>query len=136
VGQRKIDIAQNLQRAGGVGYRLANVFDRNNYFTHGALFDSTTLYRACLFGRHCGDFPGYARQHKLRHAHHSDRGRLTECRVWTPTRHRLGGMMEQRLAKEKVTAKVVNASISGDTTSGGRSRLPACCIHTAHIGGH
>lgn len=34
-------------------------------------------------------------------------------------------LLEQRLAKEKVHAKVVNASISGDTTSGGRSRLPA-----------
>jgi acyl-CoA thioesterase-1 len=33
--------------------------------------------------------------------------------------------MEQRLAKEKIPATVVNASISGDTTSGGRSRLPA-----------
>lgn len=33
--------------------------------------------------------------------------------------------MEQRLAQEKITAHVVNASISGDTTSGGRSRLPA-----------
>jgi acyl-CoA thioesterase-1 len=34
-------------------------------------------------------------------------------------------LMEQRLAQDKVHAKVVNASISGDTTSGGRSRLPA-----------
>jgi acyl-CoA thioesterase-1 len=34
-------------------------------------------------------------------------------------------LLEQRLAREKVAAKVVNASISGDTTSGGRSRLPA-----------
>jgi len=34
-------------------------------------------------------------------------------------------LLEQRLAKEKIAAKVVNASISGDTTSGGRSRLPA-----------
>ena len=34
-------------------------------------------------------------------------------------------LLEQRLAKEKMAAKVVNASISGDTTSGGRSRLPA-----------
>lgn len=34
-------------------------------------------------------------------------------------------LLEQRLAQEKVTAKVINASISGDTTSGGRSRLPA-----------
>jgi acyl-CoA thioesterase-1 len=33
-------------------------------------------------------------------------------------------LLEQRLAKEKMKAKVVNASISGDTTSGGRSRLP------------
>ncbi len=34
-------------------------------------------------------------------------------------------LLDQRLAREKITAKVVNASISGDTTSGGRSRLPA-----------
>jgi acyl-CoA thioesterase I len=34
-------------------------------------------------------------------------------------------LLEKRLAEQKITAKVVNASISGDTTSGGRSRLPA-----------
>ncbi len=34
-------------------------------------------------------------------------------------------LMEQRLVQEKKSIKVVNASISGDTTSGGRSRLPA-----------
>jgi acyl-CoA thioesterase-1 len=34
-------------------------------------------------------------------------------------------LMEQRIATEKISASVVNASISGDTTSGGRSRLPA-----------
>jgi len=34
-------------------------------------------------------------------------------------------LMEQRLVSEKILAQVVNASISGDTTSGGRSRLPA-----------
>ena len=34
-------------------------------------------------------------------------------------------LLEQRLASQKIAAKVVNASISGDTTSGGRSRLPA-----------
>ena len=34
-------------------------------------------------------------------------------------------LLEERLGKEKVPAQVVNASISGDTTSGGRSRLPA-----------
>nr|CBA29662.1 Arylesterase [Curvibacter putative symbiont of Hydra magnipapillata] len=34
-------------------------------------------------------------------------------------------LMEQRIAADKVAATVVNASISGDTTSGGRSRLPA-----------
>ena len=32
--------------------------------------------------------------------------------------------MEQRLAKEQPGISVINASISGDTTSGGRSRLP------------
>jgi acyl-CoA thioesterase-1 len=34
-------------------------------------------------------------------------------------------LLEQRLVEEHVAAKVVNASVSGDTTSGGRSRLPA-----------
>ena len=34
-------------------------------------------------------------------------------------------LLEKRLASEKLAAKVVNASISGDTTSGGRSRLPS-----------
>lgn len=34
-------------------------------------------------------------------------------------------LLEKQLASEKKTAKVVNASISGDTTSGGSSRLPA-----------
>jgi acyl-CoA thioesterase-1 len=34
-------------------------------------------------------------------------------------------LMQARLAQDKVAATVVNASISGDTTSGGRSRLPA-----------
>ena len=34
-------------------------------------------------------------------------------------------LMEQRLAQEKIPAAVINASISGDTTSGGRARLPA-----------
>lgn len=34
-------------------------------------------------------------------------------------------LLEQRLARENIAATVRNASISGDTTSGGRSRLPA-----------
>ena len=34
-------------------------------------------------------------------------------------------LLEQRLAQEKIAAKVVNTSVSGDTTAGGRSRLPA-----------
>ena len=34
-------------------------------------------------------------------------------------------LLEKKLALEKIKAKVVNASISGDTTSGGRSRLAA-----------
>jgi acyl-CoA thioesterase I len=34
-------------------------------------------------------------------------------------------LLQQRLVREKVAIEVVNASISGDTTSGGRSRLPA-----------
>jgi acyl-CoA thioesterase I len=34
-------------------------------------------------------------------------------------------LLEKRLAEQKLPFKVANASISGDTTSGGRSRLPA-----------
>ncbi len=34
-------------------------------------------------------------------------------------------LLAQKLARDKVAARVVNASISGDTTSGGRSRLGA-----------
>ena len=34
-------------------------------------------------------------------------------------------LLQQRIDGEKIAARVVNASISGDTTSGGRSRLPA-----------
>ncbi len=34
-------------------------------------------------------------------------------------------LLQERLRTEKSQAMVVNASISGDTTSGGRSRLPA-----------
>ncbi len=34
-------------------------------------------------------------------------------------------LLEKQLKGEKIDATVVNASISGDTTSGGRSRLPA-----------
>jgi acyl-CoA thioesterase-1 len=44
-------------------------------------------------------------------------------------------LLEQRLAREKIAAKVVNASISGDTTAGGRSRLPALLAqhHPTHV---
>ena len=34
-------------------------------------------------------------------------------------------LLDKQLARERIAARVVNASISGDTTSGGRSRLPA-----------
>ncbi|MEX8494456.1 arylesterase [Sphaerotilus sp.] len=34
-------------------------------------------------------------------------------------------LMETRLAQDRITATIVNASISGDTTSGGRARIGA-----------
>ncbi len=34
-------------------------------------------------------------------------------------------LLEKKLAAEKIRATVINASISGDTTAGGRARLPA-----------
>lgn len=44
-------------------------------------------------------------------------------------------LLEQRLAHTQIKARVVNASISGDTTSGGRSRLPALLAkhHPSHV---
>ena len=37
-------------------------------------------------------------------------------------------LLQQRLDKDKRPARVINASISGDTTAGGRSRLPALLL--------
>ena len=37
-------------------------------------------------------------------------------------------LLQARLAREGVAARVVNASVSGDTTAGGRSRLPALLV--------
>ena len=34
-------------------------------------------------------------------------------------------LLEQRLRAQKIDARIVNASVSGETTSGGRTRLPA-----------
>jgi acyl-CoA thioesterase-1 len=34
-------------------------------------------------------------------------------------------LLDQKLKAEKIDARIVNASISGETTSGGRTRLPA-----------
>lgn len=34
-------------------------------------------------------------------------------------------LLEQRLTQKRLAARVINASVSGDTTAGGRSRLPA-----------
>jgi acyl-CoA thioesterase-1 len=35
------------------------------------------------------------------------------------------GLMEKRLKDEKIDAMIINASVSGETTSGGRTRLPS-----------
>jgi acyl-CoA thioesterase-1 len=44
-------------------------------------------------------------------------------------------LLQQRLAQEKIAATVVNASISGDTSSGGRARLGALLAqhHPTHV---
>ena len=43
-------------------------------------------------------------------------------------------LLEKRLAQQKIAASVVNASISGDTSSGGRARFPA--LLTQHKPSH
>ena len=43
-------------------------------------------------------------------------------------------LLEQKMKAEKIQAKVVNASISGETTIGGRTRLPALLKqHKPHV---
>ncbi|RJG21186.1 arylesterase [Massilia cavernae] len=43
-------------------------------------------------------------------------------------------LLEQKLKKERIDANIVNASISGETTSGGRARLPALLKqHKPHV---
>jgi acyl-CoA thioesterase-1 len=44
-------------------------------------------------------------------------------------------LLEKQLARDKIPATVVNASVSGDTTSGGRSRLAALLKqhHPTHV---
>jgi acyl-CoA thioesterase-1 len=44
-------------------------------------------------------------------------------------------LLEQRLSEHKISAQVRNASISGDTTSGGRARLPALLrsVQPSHV---
>ena len=43
-------------------------------------------------------------------------------------------LLDQKLKGEKIDAAIVNASISGETTSGGRTRLPALLAqHKPHI---
>lgn len=37
-------------------------------------------------------------------------------------------LLEKRLVAEKISATILNASVSGETTSGGRSRLPALLL--------
>jgi acyl-CoA thioesterase-1 len=39
-------------------------------------------------------------------------------------------LLEQRLKAQKIDARIVNASISGETTSGGR---PPCCSSTSRM---
>ena len=44
-------------------------------------------------------------------------------------------LLERQLERDRIPARVVNASVSGDTTSGGRSRLPALLQqhHPTHV---
>ena len=51
--------------------------------------------------------------------------RLAKRRIRPEPRQGWVKLLEQRLQAEKAPRAVVNASISGDTTSGGRARLPA-----------
>jgi acyl-CoA thioesterase-1 len=95
----------------------------------------TSLMGLSLIRRHCialgvwatlaGTFPAWAAQPQNRSPTILVVGDSLSAEYGLKRGSGWVALMEQRLAQEKVGAKVINASISGDTTSGGRSRLPA-----------
>jgi acyl-CoA thioesterase-1 len=71
-------------------------------------------------------YAGTGRQERLRQRfRHPGGGRLAQRRVRSARGTGWVTLLEQRLAQEKIPATVVNASVSGDTTAGGRARLAA-----------
>ena len=81
------------------------------------------LYRAARIGpRGSAACPGWR---AAAHAAHPRRRRQPVGGIRPAARQRLGGAAGAAAGAGGNAASVVNASISGDTTAGGRSRLPA-----------
>jgi acyl-CoA thioesterase-1 len=127
--QREIDVMQNGQHAGGVGHLLGDALNemmgsdmREGFFGcgRGAVPGGTVARRAAGRGgaggnRRCTG--GKARALLVVGDSLSAEYGLA--------RGRAGWPCWSSAWREKLPWQVVNASISGDTTSGGRSRLPA-----------
>ena len=136
--QREIDVVENGQHAGGIADLLGDTFDGNDGIGHGMAWHRGSRRRAgWLRTVACRRWPPRRRAGGLA------RGRGRRARVILVVGDSLSAeyglargsgwvaLLEQRLAeREDRRRTVVNASISGDTTSGGRSRLPAL-LHAA-----
>jgi len=142
--QAEIDIPQNVQRTGRIRDRLEDVLDGNNgghgrwgRFGHERFF---ALIRHLQYRRHfilsagilglagvcastawaqapASSAPGAPAILVLGDSLSAEYG-LARGAGWV-------ALLEKRLQEEKMVRRVVNASVSGETTSGGRSRLAA-----------
>ena len=127
--QREIDLMENGQRPGGIGHLLGDALHGDDGFGHVRF----RFLRGARFVAHCSVLALLALAGRRR-ARARRRGQgarcwwwATACRPNTASRAAAAGWRcwSSASPSRSLPVQVVNASISGDTTSGGRSRLPA-----------
>ena len=119
--QGEIDIAQNVERARRVADGLVDVLDGNDGIRHVVeKLGAPPLYRGASWsaGMRWRRVPPRRRRILVVGDSISAEYGLKRGSGWV-------ALLQRRLAADQSPLEVVNASISGDTTSGGRSRLPA-----------
>jgi hypothetical protein len=142
-GQAEIDIAQNVQRAGGIGDRLEDVLHRNDGSGDGGGLPDMKGSVWFLNRRHfialrpAGRAPWVLQGAALAQPAGTSPAAILVVGDSLSAEYGLArgtgwvALLEKKAGREKIAAKVVNASISGDTTAGGRSRLPALLASTS-----
>jgi acyl-CoA thioesterase-1 len=93
-------------------------FTRRHWISHCSRLAAVTLATAATSALGQGATPGRQRTLLVVGDSLSAEYGLARGQGWV-------ALLQARLVREKLAWQVVNASISGDTTSGGRSRLPA-----------